>query len=123
MLRAMDLSGWTAVAAVATACLALGTFLLAGATVWVRRRDEEDRRRSAFRSALVALLDACRLWASVDPTSSPDSAQRLTDYQLRLEAVDALLAQVTVPPPLLARLLWYVSQAKTEGRPPRFRGR
>ena len=110
----MDQTSWTAVAAVATALLALGTAALAGGTVWVHRREETERRCTAFRSALAALLDACRTWASFDPAATPDSARRLTADPLRLDAVDQFVSQVTIPPQVLARLLWQLSQAKLE---------
>ena len=110
----MDQTGWTVVAAVATALLAFGTAALAGATVWVHRREEAERRRTASRSALVALLDACRTWASFDPAATPDSARRLTADPLRLDAAEQFVSQVTIPPQVLARLLWQVSQAKLE---------
>jgi hypothetical protein len=110
----MNATSWTAVAAVATAVLALGTFVLAGTTVWAHRREEAERRRTAFRSALVALLDACRIWASHDPTASPAAARHLTDHSLSLDAVEQFLSQVTVPPQVLARLLWHLSRATLE---------
>ncbi len=98
---------------------AIGPFLLAVATfllVWETRRARieaaRDRRRSAFRAALVDLLDQCRTWATTDASARHDLAARLAQHLPNAAAAHTFLGAVTVPQPVLKLVLWHLAQAR-----------
>lgn len=107
-MNAMD---WTALLAIATVALAAGTSYLALESRRARIDVERMRRRHAFRSVLVDLADQCRVWVADDPTVNHRVAASLAAHPPRREAVDAFLGSVTVPTPVLARVLWEAAQA------------
>ena len=97
--------------AVATVVLALFTAWLALENHKTRTEAARTRKEEAFRAALVELLDDCRIWSHADPSTSAKAARYYADHPPRLAAVETLLAHVTLPGPLLARLLWQVAAA------------
>ena len=97
----------------ATIVLAIATVALAWEARQSRLETGRERRRAAFRAALVEALDNCR-WRVDDPARGMEGARRVKAHQPSFEAAGRLLAEVNLPAQLLMRLVWLIDIAQEQ---------